>query len=268
MWPLAGGTQMFSPAKLGSVILLAGSVAVATLPASAFGAPGGGVAGSAHDFTNRADIRVGACTFCHTPHKAQTTTLLWNHTFSDNTYSWIDTTRTQAGTALPTFTKTWNGPTPKCLSCHDGSVAVGDLAWFDGQSRQGGNNIWSETHDQGDKVNVGFGGNMSGNHPVVVPYPGVGTRQYGATQTGGAYVPAEWNADPAANGIVLFRASDNTLGATVTRVTNAPSAADNLGIECASCHDPHNKLSVDKFFLRGKLKGNDSNYICLKCHVK
>jgi hypothetical protein len=120
----------------------------------------------------------------------------------------------------------------------------------------------------GDKVNVGLNGDMTGNHPVVVPYPGVGTRQYGATQTGGAYVSNEWNANPTANGIVLFKASNNTLGATVTRITSSPAAGDNLGIECASCHDPHNKLAVDKFFLRGMLKGNDSTYICLKCHVK
>ena len=37
----------------------------------------------------------------------QSTALLWNHTFSDNTYSWSDATRTQAGTVLPAFTKTW-----------------------------------------------------------------------------------------------------------------------------------------------------------------
>ena len=129
-----------------TVLIVAIGASLATIPVTALGAPGGGIAGSAHDFTNRADIAVGACTFCHTPHKAQSTTLLWNHTFSDNTFSWSDTTRTQSGTVLPTFTKTWNGPTPKCLSCHDGSVAVGDLAWFDGQPRHGNDNIWSETH--------------------------------------------------------------------------------------------------------------------------
>ena len=41
------------------------------------------------------------------------------------------------------------------------------------------------------------------------------------------------------------------------------------GIECSSCHDPHNGVQVlDEFFLRGTLTGNDTNYICLKCHVK
>ena len=248
-------------------LLLAASLLLAH-PMLCLGAPGGGLAGSAHDFTNRADIYVGLCTFCHTPHKGQSTALLWNHTLSDNTYSWSDVTLTQAGTVLPTFTKTWNGPTPKCLSCHDGSVAVGDLNWFDGQSRQGASNVWSERHDQADKVNVGFGGNMSGNHPVVVPFPGTGTRQYGGTQTGGAVVASEWKADPTASGIVLFKASDATLGATVTRVIAAPNSGDNLGIECASCHDPHNKLTVAKYFLRGKMTGSDAQYICLKCHTK
>lgn len=40
------------------------------------------------------------------------------------------------------------------------------------------------------------------------------------------------------------------------------------GIECSSCHDPHNKASVDEFFLRGELKGSTSAYICLKGHIK
>lgn len=249
-----------------ALLILLGMVVLR--PATALAAPGTGISGTAHDFTNRAAVPVGLCTFCHTPHKAQSTTLLWNHTFSNNTYTWSDATSTQAGTSLPTFTKTWNGPTPKCLSCHDGSVAVGDIAWFDGQPRQGTSNIWNAKHPIGDEVNVGWQGNMSGNHPVVVPYPGTGTHEYGSTKTGGAVVSSEWKADPTANGIVLFKASDSTSGAKVSRIISTPSAGDNLGIECASCHDPHNKLAVDQYFLRGKLTGNDTTYICLKCHTK
>lgn len=237
---------------------------------------GAGIANSPHDFTQAgyaASPPPGLCTFCHTPHKAQATALLWNHTYSDNTYSWTDNTKTQAGTTLPSFTKTWNGPSPKCLSCHDGSVAVGDVKWFDAKAQT----ISVTAADlTGGKITntdyvVGPAGSMNGNHPVVVPFPGVGTRNFGGTTTGGGYEPTEWSADPTANGIVLFKASDNTLAATVSRVTASPSAGDNLGIECASCHDPHNKLTQDIYFLRGKLTGNTSGasgYICLKCHVK
>ena len=90
--------------------------------------PGGGITGTIHDFTAGghfgATVAVGQCTFCHTPHGALSTSLLWNHTLSGQTYSW-DTTATMAGTPFPTFADmTWGGPTAKCLSCHDGTVAV------------------------------------------------------------------------------------------------------------------------------------------------
>ena len=97
--------------------------------------PGGGITGTIHDFTAGghfgATVAVGQCTFCHTPHGAISTSLLWNHTLSGQTYSWDDTA-TMAGTPFPTFADTaWKGPTAKCLSCHDGTVAVSSVNWFD-----------------------------------------------------------------------------------------------------------------------------------------
>lgn len=264
--------------------LLAGAVLtlVASLPtyAAPVGHPptaGGGLATTPHDFTQAGyspGAAVGLCTFCHTPHKGQSTALLWNHTYSANTFDWSDTETTQSGTTLASFSSTWKGPSPKCLSCHDGSVAVGDVKWFDAQAQT----ISVTAADlTGGKITntayvVGSGGDMAGNHPVVVPFPGVGTKNFNGTSTGANAVSNEWVTDPTANGIVLFKASDGTAApASVSRVTASPGGTDNLGIECASCHDPHNKLSQDIYFLRGKLTGNSggaSGYICLKCHVK
>ena len=45
---------------------------------------------------------MGLCTFCHTPHKALSTLLLWNHTLSTNSFRW-DMAATTAGTTFPTF---------------------------------------------------------------------------------------------------------------------------------------------------------------------
>lgn len=268
--------------------LAVGALLVGPAPLyAAPGDPGTGLATTDHDFTDAANYTisgtdgegnpvttVGLCTFCHTPHKAQHTALLWNHTDTSNSFSWTDNTTTMAGTLLPSFTKTWNGPTPKCLSCHDGSVAVGDIQWY-------GANIPSITVtstdptvlDAGGKLidtthQVGVGGSMNGNHPVTVPYPGIGSRSYNNTTTGASYVSTEWQADPTALGIVLYKASDTTTTASISRVTSSPGAGANLGIECASCHDPHNKATVDGFFLRGTRDGNTTAYICLKCHIK
>src|SRR5208282_3340584 len=139
--------------------------------------PGGGITGTIHDFSAGghfgATVAVGQCTFCHTPHGAITTSLLWNHTLSGQTYSW-DTTATMAGTPFPTFADmTWGGPTAKCLSCHDGTVAVQSVNWFDsghGGSFSGvGPHLLNSTPAyaslQGLK-NSGTAATLSGVHPV------------------------------------------------------------------------------------------------------
>ena len=102
--------------------------------------PGSGFTGSPHDFSGIAagnpgnpTATTGGCTFCHTPHRALQQALLWNHTLSANTFSWEAGAVTAGGTPYPTIDTTWKGPTKLCLSCHDGSVAIGDIAWFNKQ---------------------------------------------------------------------------------------------------------------------------------------
>ncbi|MBW2716274.1 MAG: cytochrome c3 family protein [Deltaproteobacteria bacterium] len=232
---------------------------------SAVAAPGDGLALSAHDFTDDASVAVGLCTFCHTPHRAQQTKLLWNHTLSSLSYSWADTTVTTNGTTLPTFDNTWQGVSKNCLSCHDGTVAIGDIAWFDATPNQ---NLFADQHnDPADPRLITFAvpgtGDMSGNHPVAHPFPYQGAAStYNSVSSGTEVVASGWVADPTAGGIRLF--NDDGSG----NVSAGPIAGQ-TGIECSSCHDPHNGTQVlGEYFLRGTLTGSDSNYICLKCHDK
>lgn len=232
---------------------------VSLVPAAAWAfTPGAGIAGTPHDFSSKGG-GVGLCTFCHTPHKALSTLLLWNHTLSKNSFSW-DVPATTAGTPFPTFKgDTYKGPTAKCLSCHDGSVAVGDIAWWNEGAP--GTPLDGTKHGAGDAANVGFGGNMAGNHPVAMPYPYQNVANtYNGVKTGAGAALDEWRATPLAN-IRLF--NDDGSG----NIT-AGAVALKTGIECSSCHDPHNKAAVDDLFLRGNLKGSDTAYICLKCHIK
>jgi hypothetical protein len=232
---------------------------------AAFGAPGDGIGNSAHDFTQESTQPVGACTFCHTPHRAQQTKLLWNHTLSGLTYSWSDTTVTTGGTPLPTFDASWQGVSKNCLSCHDGSVAIGDVAWFDGTA---GPELFDLFHDQeDDPALITFAtpgtGDLAGNHPVAMPFPFQNQAStYNNVTTGAAAVQSGWQADPQTLGIRLF--NDDGAGNV-----SAGAVVGQTGIECSSCHDPHNGQGVvDVYFLRGTLTGNDTNYICLRCHVK
>jgi len=226
---------------------------------------GAGLAGSPHDFTlengGANAVDVGLCTFCHTPHKAIETRLLWNHTLSANTFTWDETT-TVGGTPYPTIATTWKGPSKYCLSCHDGTVAIGDVAWFDEEAPSAPIN--TTTHSGGEPHQIATAtGSLAGNHVVAFPFPfGNVPSTYNGVTTGAAAVPtpSEWVADPTAVGIRLFVDT----GGVVTAGTSSGST----GMECSSCHDPHNgPTAIGDFLLRGEATGN-TNYICTKCHLK
>jgi predicted CXXCH cytochrome family protein len=261
--------------RLRSLLIGLATLALASAAGSAVAA--GGIAGSAHDFSGgiatNPDIApetftTGTCSFCHTPHKAPNTYLLWNHTISANpSFSWTDVSHTTGGTPYPPFANTYGGPTAKCLSCHDGSVAVGDIAWF-GEGKPtsiilDGEEMTTHYHGAGEAVNVGFGGSMNGNHPVAMPYPYSTTMStYNGVTNGslGGLNIAEWVPDPTLSGIRLFHEDGGAVVGT--------PAAGNTGIECSSCHDPHNGPTTTDLFLRGDVGGNGPNYICTKCHIK
>lgn len=247
--PATRGSEPVAPATLSAIV-------------------GMGLAGTDHDFTGRASTgngtAIGLCSFCHTPHKAKSTLLLWNHTLSANTFQW-DVAATTSGTKLPGFTgNAYNGPSAKCLSCHDGSVAIGDVGWFDEKAQV--LNTFQIGKDNDTTKQVGKGGNLGGTHPVAIPYPLMGSPGvYNGSTTGAQLASDDFVADPSQNNIRLY--SDVGGGAIVGKAQVGSS-----GIECSSCHDPHNKAATDDKFLRGKMAGNTAGgadgYICLACHKK
>ncbi len=261
------------PIAAAAMLLLAWPATAQVAPSAAAGA---GIKDSAHDFT-RYDAagnsqNVGLCTFCHTPHKAIQTQLLWNHTLSSEVFDWTDSDTTQGGTDRAAIQTSWAGPTKFCLSCHDGTVAIGDINWFDKQAWAGaGSELNAVKHDGvNDPYRIaGAGGELKGNHPVAHPFPynnAAGT--YNGATSGTMAVASGWVANPDTLGIRLF--TDDGSGG----ITAGPTASQ-TGIECSSCHDPHNGANkvYDSYFLRGKLTGNTATdaatgYICLKCHAK
>lgn len=265
------------------------------LPALAMASVGGsGMLGGRHDFAsatskflykqqvagvpNATPNTVGLCSFCHTPHSASSTALLWNRAAPTQGYTWADAPTTTGGTTLG-IAQTYVGPTAKCLSCHDGAVAVGDVGNYMGQSNSGASSF--NTYKVGDRAaegvgdtaphvtkKVGAGGIMNGTHPVGVPYPyGQASNTYNARATGSAVVLTDYVAAPAvsaagASGVKLY----NDTGTAIV----AGAVAGTTGIECSTCHDVHNKQSVDDNMLRGKQAGSSKadGYLCLQCHAK
>jgi predicted CXXCH cytochrome family protein len=59
------------------------------------------------------------CVFCHTPHSAEPSTPLWNRRLEAVNYILYGSSTMAATTGPPT------GPSRLCLSCHDGTVALG-----------------------------------------------------------------------------------------------------------------------------------------------
>lgn len=260
-------------------ILLGTCLAVGwtALPASGqLAAPGAGITDSLHDFTSAANTaahtdheEASICIFCHVQHRfrtvpAETSRLLWNHKLSANTFGWSDITQTYGGTLLPTNLGTWGGTTKNCLSCHDGTVSIGDLYRPSGKFT-----AWTGTHVTaagimnvtGKSHFIGGGtGDLKGNHPVGVPYPYGGVvNTYNSITTGDRLDLSDYVAAPV--NVKLF----TDIGNDVIQGASAGSS----GIECASCHDVHNKHVVEEHLLRDYYDtAGSKSQICLDCHAK
>lgn len=63
----------------------------------------------------------GVCVFCHTPHNANPAQALWNRTLSSATYTLYTSSTLKAQPTQP------SGSSRLCLSCHDGTLAMGTL---------------------------------------------------------------------------------------------------------------------------------------------
>jgi len=61
------------------------------------------------------------CVFCHTPHRASQTRALWNRDLPPTTYNLYSSSTLEATLKQPT------GASRLCLSCHDGTTALGNL---------------------------------------------------------------------------------------------------------------------------------------------
>ncbi len=107
----------------------------------------------------RALTETRICIFCHTPHDAAPASPLWNKELEPQTYTLYASPTLRAAPLPQPF-----GPTKLCLSCHDGTIAMGAVL-----SPAGGISFpGSGTLEQGTLAD--FGLDLSGHHPVSFPY--------------------------------------------------------------------------------------------------
>jgi predicted CXXCH cytochrome family protein len=187
---------------------------------------------SKHDFsvssgaTLKATDEDALCLFCHTPHNARPAAPLWNHAMSEGyTYQVYSSSTLKASVSQPQ-----SGDSSKlCLSCHDGTVALGDTV------NNGMIPFQNVALDQ--KMPVSSRANLAGaaldfadDHPF-------------------AFEP-----DPALNPFIRLPASED------------PVRLDHQGrVQCTSCHDPHDE-DRDPVVRRFLVRSNSASAICLACH--
>ena len=205
------------------------SAASALMIASVLNA--GTIVGSAHDFSNRGWSGGEICIVCHTPHNADITVAdapLWNHELTTTVFELYDSP-TFDGSATITQPA---GSSILCLSCHDGTVALDS---FGGKT---GSTYISGTYD--------LGTTLLDDHPISFVYDSAL-----ATLDGGLF-------DPSVS--VTIGSGEDTKTGTLQDIM-----LFNDQLQCASCHDVHNKFTDGAYLLRIT---KDGSKICLTCHDK
>ncbi|MEZ5072905.1 MAG: cytochrome c3 family protein [Bacteroidales bacterium] len=189
------------------------------------------IAGTAHDFSGEswAPSSNKGCGVCHTTHQAasQADAPLWNHESTVVASYELYSSPTFDGSA----TLTNPGASSRlCLSCHDGTVALENF---------GGTTGGSTFVDAAYRIGGATGGNLSADHPISFEYTDAL-----AASDGGLHPPST---------------AFSGLGGSI-----ASDLLFNNRMECASCHDVHNRYGVDHLL---RISNTNSEF-CLTCHNK
>jgi predicted CXXCH cytochrome family protein len=147
---------------------------------------------------------------------------LWNQKLTTQTYTTYSSNTEKNITTQPALGAVSN----QCLSCHDGTVAVGATVAY-GQVTTRGSMLPTDV----------FGSNMQSSHPFSLA------------------LPLKDNIDLAAS------LAANGTTADPTHAVNLI----NGNVECTSCHNPHVQAK-DPISLNFLVKDSSSGQLCLACH--
>ena len=201
----------------------------------------------------KATTETEICVFCHIPHNAQPGRPLWNHDMPGASYTMYTSEYLhRAGYTVPTGLGTTTG-TPgmlsrQCLSCHDGTVAVGAVYMVRG-TILGTSLIAMSGVAAGGEIPTtapGYiGTDLRAHHPVGIEYNSAITIAFGSGPR-----TIELITNPTSTAMKLYSIS-----------------AKNY-VECSSCHDPH--LENTKFLrdTSGATFAAKISNTCTACHNK
>lgn len=218
-----------------TALLTAALVIIATA------ASAGTIIGSKHDLsttgggTQKSATTTEVCVFCHTPHNPSQNVPLWNRT-NPAAGGWTmyasPTLTASATTKLATGTFDADSISLFCLSCHDGSTALGAMV----NTPSTGADALGVIGAANANIGAGVAKNLANDHPVGF--------DYAAAQAQDTGLKLKATANTALGGGAFFGAAGNN-------------------IECASCHKVHDPANAP--FLR---IANASSALCIACHSK
>lgn len=228
---------------------------------------GASIVGSKHDLsatTGPGPIKAVSerrvCVFCHTPHGATMEHAsepglrfpLWNHELQAPSVTYIVPSAFQGIPLLSTPQAVPDGESRLCLSCHDGTVAVGavvNIGGGPGVVAMAGIGQGLTPEGKMDPSFSSFGGtDLSGHHPVSIAVTSQLVNDRDLNCQG-------------------FRVRLNPTPPVQYRPTlNQYSGQGGDGVQCTSCHDPHDDRGGDFMFLRLGTPFVNTDPLCLSCH--
>jgi hypothetical protein len=259
------------PIRLLRVVLAMGSIAAVVSLAVAQKIPD--VRNTKHNFSVtgpgpvKAQSETQVCVFCHTPHGAESLPApLWNRAQSGATYTPYTSSSIEANAAE--LASGPGGSSKLCLSCHDGTMAIGNVNVLNGKA----------------PASVALNGTAAGG---TMP-PGAGadtgfTRNLGVNLTNDHPISFTYDAQLAANDGELRTPDGLNVGTRVPGVNPKPKLPlENGQMQCATCHDPHvreiDPAKGSAKFLRGNrfqfaapgggAFSDAADIVCLACHDK
>ncbi len=216
------------------------------------------------------------CVFCHTPHGADSSEgPLWNKSLPNpGSYT------RYSSSSIDSNIGQVNGASKLCLSCHDGTIAIGSVRNVRGEQRTisveqgtGGGGAGSGRMPGGAGVNTGYtrnlGQDLRNDHPISLTYDNSFVSADGEMRAPGS-APLHVRGQGSRPGIQEIHLQPVNMG-------------DNVGqVQCISCHDPHIRETTDdniKFLRFNRLQTaspssatgsfqTGSDIICLACHTK
>jgi hypothetical protein len=214
------------------------------------------------------------CVFCHTPHGADTSipAPLWNRKLSGATYTPYTSSSLDAEKILGRILDQPAGSSKLCLSCHDGTLAIGAVNVLNGQPNVAvpvaGTGVGG-TMPPGAGTQTGFtrnlGVDLTNDHPISFTY-----------DSRLALADGELRDPATATHIAVRRPGVHP---AVPLEPTGPAGAGQ--VQCATCHDPHihdSDVTKNIKFLRlnrfqeaapaGGAFSAATDIVCLGCHDK